>query len=105
MKRGPGEVDFTPTLSLANSRAGNTHARRGALALARRDWATALAIISPRVKKDDSDNSEILDVYVRPLLELGRLDEARPVCIKLRDREWNYLGVQNRCRDKGLLPS
>jgi tetratricopeptide (TPR) repeat protein len=104
-KRGPGEVDFTPTLSLANSRTGNAHARRGELALARQDWGTALAIISPRVKKDDSDNSEILDVYVRPLLELGRLDEARPVCIKLRDREWNYLGLQKRCRDKGLLPS
>jgi tetratricopeptide (TPR) repeat protein len=101
VKRAPEELVFSQALSWANTRAGTAHARRGAMTLARQEWSAAVEIISPWVK---SDSSDVLDVYVRPLLELGRLDEARPVCKKLQEREWNYLGLQQLCRSKGLLP-
>jgi tetratricopeptide (TPR) repeat protein len=101
VKRAPEQGVFWQDLSWTNTRAGTAHARRGAMALARQEWGVAVKTISPWVK---NDSSEVLDTYVRPLLELGRLDEAMPVCKKLQAREWNYLGLQQLCRSKGLLP-
>lgn len=95
-------------LSWVCFRIGSAHAKRGESALARQNWSKGIEIIAPQIKmKDalllDSNDSNDLDTYVHLLLALDRLDEARPVCRKLRDREWNALGVQDICRSKGLL--
>jgi tetratricopeptide (TPR) repeat protein len=87
-------------LATAHARIGSAHARRGERALAREEWQKAVDVLSPWIAKE---SSETLDAYVRPLIELGRLDEARPACRTLHERDWNYQGVQQLCRAKGLL--
>jgi tetratricopeptide (TPR) repeat protein len=99
MERVPDQIGYRIFLSWTWLSIGNAHARRGETALARQAWGQAVEIISPLVVKDDSN---VLDLYVRPLLALGRRDEALPVCEKLRDREWDFLGLQRLCRGEGL---
>ncbi|HXO26406.1 MAG TPA: tetratricopeptide repeat protein [Thermoanaerobaculia bacterium] len=95
------QVYFGYFLSWAHLHLGDAHDRLGNTALAHREWEKAIEIISPQLK---ADASETLDVYARALLDLGRLDEARPVCRKLHDREWDYRSLQTLCRGKALLP-
>lgn len=109
MKRAPDQVRHRTALSWNHFRTGNALERRGASAPASEEWSHAVEIVSPLVKTKgplalNGNDSDLLDTYVRPLLALGRFDEARPVCRKLQEREWDFLGLQKLCRSKGLLP-
>ncbi|HVT16338.1 MAG TPA: hypothetical protein VHQ90_09205 [Thermoanaerobaculia bacterium] len=109
MKRAPDQVRHRTALSWNHFRTGNAYERRGASGPASEEWGKAVEIISPLVKIKgplalNSNDTDLLDTYVRPLLSLGRFDEARPVCRKLQEREWDFLGLQKLCRGKGLLP-
>jgi tetratricopeptide (TPR) repeat protein len=96
----PDQDGARESLGWVHTRLGSAHARRGDSNLARREWQAAVDVLLPWVA---AGSSGILDAYVRPLLALGRFDEARPLCRKLRERTWDYQGLQQLCRGKGLL--
>jgi tetratricopeptide (TPR) repeat protein len=94
-------INFTNWLSWSHFLMGNAYAHQGNREQAQAEWSKALAVIEPVGKK--VEDADVLDNYVRVLIALGSLEEARPICAKLQEREWNWRNLQGLCRSKGLL--
>ena len=67
---------------------------------ARAAWLTALQTVEPFIR--NSEDPRVLDLWVRGLLHLDRLQEAIPVIEKLRDLGYRSPLFVELCRQKGV---
>jgi tetratricopeptide (TPR) repeat protein len=93
-------INLSNWLSWTHLLLGNAYAHQGDQERAKIEWDRAFGLIEPIARRDR--DADALDNYVRVLIALGRLEEAKPVCSTLREREWNWRNLQDLCRSKGL---
>ena len=86
---------------------GNAYLMEGRLleSRARRDgalqaWQRALTVIEALAQ--DSNETWILDIWARALLQLDRIEEADPVVRELLDRGYRSKPFLDLCRGKGV---
>ncbi len=87
-------------LSISHAFLGDVYERRGELERARAEWARALEIIAPISSR--SDDVMYRTAHAEVLLNLGRVDEARPLVEEVLGRGWSEPEVLQLVRDSGL---
>jgi tetratricopeptide (TPR) repeat protein len=80
---------------------GRAHAKAGDEAAAREAWTRAVELFEPLVGKTETPNQ--LDTYAQALLNLGRVEEARPIVEKLLAAGWSEAEFIALCRKHGLI--
>ncbi|MEM7352818.1 MAG: protein kinase [Acidobacteriota bacterium] len=73
---------------------------RGRDVAARAAWQRVVNLLAPF--RDHTDNGYLLDRLVRALLQLNRVDEARPVALGLLEKDWSHRDFVELCREYGI---
>jgi tetratricopeptide (TPR) repeat protein len=97
----PGSISFESDLGAAHFLAGRARSALGDSTGARKEWMLALELLKPWAEQ--AGRSDVLELYARSSIALGRLEDSRPVCEKLRERGWNRRRILGLCREKALL--
>ncbi len=81
---------------------GELHQRLGRVDRAAEAWTRALETIEPLTATSGLVAS--IDIHVRALFRLGRIEEARPMAENLLAKGWSHPDFLALCREHGLLP-
>ncbi len=104
LERSPANRDARGRLASVLVGQGRLHQARGETGPAAASFAQALSVIAPLA--EGSEVVEHLEVHATALLELGRVEDARPIAGKLLAKGWRRLGFLELCRSRGLtVPS
>jgi tetratricopeptide (TPR) repeat protein len=84
-------------------RLGRTQARLADEARARQSWSKALETMDPLIAAG-TRTPGYMDTIAQALLELGRVEQARPYVTRLLERGHDWPEFVAVCRRHGLLP-
>ena len=84
----PAHVEYQAWLANDHVAIGSTLARLGHRSAATAAWERALELLRPLVETLDDAENYALETQAVALLQLQRLEEARPVVERLRQRGW-----------------
>ncbi len=97
----PGDGDAHSRLSEGYGLLGKVLAANGESDAARVAWHKAVEAVEPFAR--GSRNVQFLVPWARGLVELGRLEEARPIVARLVEQGYGVRELLDLCRSKGLL--
>ena len=97
----PGDLEAHRRLSEGYLLMGTILTAKGERDAARAAWQNAVDGVEPFARA--SRDADVLVPWVRGLIELGRIDEARPIVARLLDQGYGVREFLDLCRENGLL--